>query len=218
MAERQEIRIAVASENLPWLRQWGAMLRQEAGFDLAGEAEDLPRLLSLLEASRVEVLLLDAPFGTSDLLEEVYSTSPATRIAIVGKPPGDEYLCEALVLGVRGFLSRDITGQDCAKAIRALMAGDVWVARRTLLQTLESLLTKPSKPHEPFPLGRLTPREGEVVTCILQGMTNKQIGKRLGASDRTIKVHLNHIFKKTNISRRIQLLLNAGPGSDTTRM
>lgn len=189
------------------------MLGQEAGLNLVGEAEDGPRLLSLLEASRVEVLFLDAVLGTISILEEVCSKSPETKIVIVGKPSGDEYLCEALLLGVRGFLSTDLTGQDCAKAIRVILGGDVWVARRTLLQTLEGLLARPAKPHDPIPLGRLTHREREIVACITQGMRNKEIARRLGVSDRTIKVHLNHIFKKTNISRRIQLLLNPGTRS-----
>jgi len=93
------------------------------------------------------------------------------------------------------------------RAIRAVHGGDIWVGRRVLAHLLENLQAQIQAAHESAadPVPGLTSRETQVVVKIQLGMTNKEVARQLGISETTVKTHLQHIFHKLHISRRVEL-------------
>ncbi len=207
MARGQAARVLIASECGDQLEAWRSAFKLHESIEVAGAAAGRSRLLARLAATPIEILVLAAGLGTLEVLEEVHAQSPETKILIVGDSQDEAYIFRALQLGVRGFLS-GCDPADHAKAIGVVAAGDLWVARRTLVRLLKGIPQGLPASHAPRPSEPLTTREREIAAWIGCGMTNKEIGKALGVSDRTIKVHLGHIFKKLHIHRRIQLLLD----------
>ena len=123
----------------------------------------------------------------------------------------EEFIAEALQWGGRGFLVNSGRWETYLKAIRAIHSGDVWISRQIMARILGNLLQSRGPAHEsahPKSKGSLTIREREIVHWVAKRMTNKEIARQLGISDKTIKTHLDHIFDKLKINRRMQLLLD----------
>jgi len=97
--------------------------------------------------------------------------------------------------------------EQCLHAIRAVHAGEFWVGRKVLGDILAGLLTPEHQAQEsPDEVrDRLSDRECEIVFWMQQGMTNKEIGRRLAISDMTVKTHVHNIFHKLKVSGRLRL-------------
>jgi DNA-binding NarL/FixJ family response regulator len=130
---------------------------------------------------------------------------------------------QALRLGAHGIVLKESVTELLYKCIRAVMNGDFWVGHERisdLLQTLRELERAPRR--APTPASSLTLRERQVIGAIVDGATNKDIGKEFGLSEQTVKNHLSHIFDKLGVSNRLELALYAvhhhlladGDGSD----
>lgn len=182
----------------------------ENGIQIVGEATDGKQVLSMTEALRPDILLLNVRLpevNGLDALLQIRAKSSETNVLILPGYPEDDFTVKALQRGAKGFLSKTLTRAEIVKAIRVTHAGELWVERKMLAQTLESLLQKvndvaPQETHEV-----LTEREREIINWAIQGMTNKEIGAKLGISNNTVKTHLSNIFGKLKITHRLQLLL-----------
>lgn len=109
-----------------------------------------------------------------------------------------EELTELLRLGYRGYHRPDAPPEDLPKALRALLAGEVWAERHVIAHAL----TPPST-HAP----KLTPKETQVMSLLSLGLSNKQIAYRLGNSETTVKSHVSAILEKLGAKNRVDLLL-----------
>jgi DNA-binding NarL/FixJ family response regulator len=123
--------------------------------------------------------------------------------------------------GVRGCLHKDTSIRVLVDALRAVHRGETWLSRSALLQALRNTPPIQSKPAEipatrrTNPDSQLTPREDQILHLIGDGLSNKEIGRRLDISDQTVKTHLHHIYVKLHRSGRYKAFL-AQPGTDST--
>lgn len=111
-----------------------------------------------------------------------------------------EELTELLRLGYRGYHRPDAPPEDLPKALRALLAGEVWAERHIVAQALTPLSTP-----------QLTPKEAQVMSLLNLGLSNKQIAHRLGNSETTVKSHVSAILEKFGAKNRVDLLLQRSP-------
>ena len=97
------------------------------------------------------------------------------------------------------------------KAIKVVCAGEMWVERKLVTRAFQGgYIKNPDKENSPENTnGILTPREKEVLLHLTQGSSNKEIANQLFISEKTVKSHLNAIFKKLNVSRRLEAVLYA---------
>ena len=151
-----------------------------------------------------DVLLLDEALIEAEpiaLLSE-FSVAPRTLI-FNGRAFDAAALAQLIPMGVRGFLPETSTSELLNKAIKVVSDGGLWFERRFLEYILLREETSEDSPQVNLP----TPRELEIIACVRLGMTNKETARHLGISDKTVKVHLNHIFSKLGVTRRIHLAL-----------
>lgn len=206
-----QITVLIADDHALFREGLRLVLAQENGIQVVGEATDGTQVLSMTETLRPDILLLNVRLpevNGLDALLRIRAKSPGTKVLILPGYPEDDFTVKALQRGAKGLLSKTLTSADIVKAIRVTYAGELWAERKMLTQALDSLLQKvnapaPEKMHE-----ALTDREREIVTWVIQGMTNKEIAAQLGISDNTVKTHLSNIFGKLKISHRLQLLLS----------
>jgi two-component system NarL family response regulator len=118
---------------------------------------------------------------------------------------------KALKAGAKGYLLRNASVSNLIKAIKAVQEGDVWVERKLMARFCEGEATLHSQREERGGMTnrKLTPREQEILRYLTNGLTNKEIGQALFISEKTVKSHLNSIFKKLNVTRRLQAILYA---------
>ena len=103
--------------------------------------------------------------------------------------------------GLGGLLPRDSDSKIFRKAIKKLNEGELWIDRQTLKEVFSS---KPVNPKV-----KLTKKEKEILECICDGLTNKEIADKLYICEQTVKSHCNHLFKKFGVTSRLKLAVSA---------
>jgi DNA-binding NarL/FixJ family response regulator len=208
------IRIVVADDH-PVVR-FGVknMLEREPGFEVVGEAEDGDDAITQTLELEPDILLLDLLMPRLPGLEAmraIMTKSPRVKILLLTSTISTQQIIEALQVGARGIILKDSVASDLPKALRAVISGDYWIGGErvvNLVAALNELMKKAAEAPEKKTYG-LTPRELEVVTCIVEGCSNKDVAKQFSISEETVKRHLSNIFDKTGVSTRLELALFA---------
>lgn len=207
--EAKPYQVLLASARPELVAAWRRQLAAEPGINLqAAPAGDGPALAHhLANGNCPDVLLLDhtllGQLGPAEL-HVMQRRLETLRVLLLCDEPG--IACAATVLRHRfhGYLPTECAPGLCAKAIRTVRHGDIWLPRALLAQALAELLHPPPRPQQPDdgPLRTLTRREREIVEHLRRGCTNKEIALALGIMEDTVKKHLQSVFSKLGVHRR----------------
>lgn len=196
--------IAVAAQPALFCEILSCQLAAEPSFVVVGRAGNEDQIGKVLAKENPRVLIFDyeglGPNAESTV-HRLRRAAPATRILVLASRSSDEIVERILRAGASGLVGKQLELAVLVRAIRAVAAGEVWANRRVTSLALESL-TGPS--------GRvlqsvLTKREQEIANACSQGLRNKQIALRLNISTKTVKGHLNNIFRKLRVDNRFAL-------------
>jgi DNA-binding NarL/FixJ family response regulator len=206
------IRIVVADDH-PVVR-FGVrnMLMSEPGFEVVGEAEDGDDAITQTLELEPDILLLDLLMPRLPGLEAmraIMTKSPRVKIVLLTSTITQHQIIEALQIGARGIVLKDSVAGDLSQALRAVLGGDYWIGGErvaNLVKALQQLMAQAAAAPGRKTYG-LTPRELEVVACIVEGCSNRDIAKQFSISEETVKRHLSNIFDKTGVSTRLELAL-----------
>ncbi len=189
------------------------MLRAEGHFDVVGEASDGDEAITQTLELLPDILLLDLSMPRMPGLEAmraIMSGSPRVKILLLTATISTQQIIEALQIGARGIVTKDALIDQLTGAIDAVMQGDYWINGQrvvNLVGALHELMQKAQAPERKT--YGLTPRELEVVGCIVEGCSNRDIARQFTISEETVKRHLSNIFDKTGVSTRLELALFA---------
>ncbi|TWP36255.1 response regulator [Leekyejoonella antrihumi] len=192
------------------------ILGADAQIDVVGEAEDGAAAID--EASRClpDVILMDVRMPVMDGVEatrRILATGAASRILILTTFDLDEYAFAGLAAGASGFLLKDVPAAELVASIHVIAGGDAVVSPRVTRALLDryarELLPDPKdqRPHEL--LGRLTPREREVLSTLATGLSNAEIAEVLVVSEATVKTHVARLLAKLELRDRVQAVVFA---------
>jgi len=208
------IRVVVADDH-PVVR-FGVknMLENEPGFEVVGEAEDGDVAITETLEREPDILLLDVMMPRLpglEALRAIMGKSPRVKIILLTSTITTQQIIEALQIGARGIVLKDAVAGDLSRSMRAVLSGDYWIGGErvvNLVAALNELMKQAAAAPDKKTYG-LTPRELEVVTCIVEGCSNKDVAKQFAISEETVKRHLSNIFDKTGVSTRLELALFA---------
>ncbi len=172
----------------------GAVLGEETGIELIGEADNAADGRSMFRELKPDVTILGLHFPDScsiDDLDSYFVITPKPKIIVLAEHAGDSEISRALKKGVAGYICKDVTAEDLVAAVRTVSAG-----RKFIPNDIAQILSEN--------LGReeLTPTETNVLRMIVGGMSNKEIAFALDVSENTIKSHIQNIFGKIGVSDR----------------
>jgi DNA-binding NarL/FixJ family response regulator len=196
-------KIGVAARPALFCEILSSKLQDEPDLEIAGVARDEEEVRTLVTKSRPAVLLFDYEgLGPSAELaiRRLRRTARGTRILVLAARSGDETLERILRAGAAGLVGKQQPFATLVRAIRAVAAGELWANRLATAHVVERLAVPQPGGREPDE--RLTEREWEIVDAVGQGIRNKEIGKRLKISEKTVKSHLNNIFRKLRVDNR----------------
>ncbi|MFL6307575.1 MAG: response regulator [Candidatus Sulfotelmatobacter sp.] len=166
-----------------------------------GEAGDGEQGLAMYRALRPDVMLLDLRLpGTSgfEVLTRVRREFADARVVVLSNYQGSEDVYRAVRSGAAGYLTKDASGQELIDAITTVHR-DLRYLPRTALDRLA----------ERTSVTDLTPRETEVLTCITQGRSNREIAEHLHISEKTVRIHVSAVLEKMGARDRTQATIFA---------
>jgi two-component system response regulator NreC len=183
------------------------LLKEESSMELVGEATGGYEAIKLVEDTTPDILLLDLSMPDLDgiaVTKKIKPRFPDLRILILTIHEDQAMLREAIRAGASGYILKRAAEAELISAINILMRGDMYVDPAMVRELFdETARTKRSKYENIEPL---TPRETEVLTYIVQGYTNRQIGEVLNISVRTVEGHRANLSGKLGLQSRVDLV------------
>jgi DNA-binding NarL/FixJ family response regulator len=140
---------------------------------------------------------------------ELYRCFPGIKPVIINENFTDKEKVELLRLGVRGFSSRDLSSCLLEKALGQIQKGEVWVSRRVTNLSLKDMMDYNTALQPKKEISGLTEREIEILKTIASGLKNREIADKLFISEKTVKTHINRIFRKLGVNNRTRAILTA---------
>lgn len=172
----------------------------------AFSAEDLfAKLEAVSELPDVIILDINLPgMNGVEAIRYIKKVNKEIKVLVLTMYNHEEYLMKALSQGADGYVLKDAPSDELLEAIKKVMKGDS-ILTPSLTKKLFDYHAKQQEKEE---LG-LTNRETEVLICLVEGLSNKEIAGRLFISDKTVKIHVSKIFKKLNVKNRSQAVIHA---------
>jgi DNA-binding NarL/FixJ family response regulator len=187
------IRVLVVEDNFYTRVGMVAYLQAQAGIAVVGQAVDGRRALELFETVAPQVVVLDQPMPGFDGLAVARALGARARLVMLTQYVGDEDIHQALRAGVHGYLSEASSAEQLVAAIQSVAAGHTFLPddiRRRLREHDGELA--------------LTRRERQVIAAIAEGGTNREVGRTLGISERTVAVYVSSILTKLGAATRTE--------------
>ena len=188
-----------------------ALLSRQSDFDVIGEAADGFTGIKLVEQMRPDIVLLDLDMPVMngrETLAQILSSNPQQTVVMLTVSEDNDDLTECMRIGARGFLLKNINADFLLDGIRKAVDGDNVFSPEMTTRLVQSLIS-PVSPRADHLLSTLTPREMEILGYLAAGHSNKVIARHLELAESTIKVHVQNILRKLNLSSRVQAAVYA---------
>ena len=216
------VTLLVVDDHTLFRRGLIALLGQDTGLHVVGEAGDAAEALRLVPTLQPDVILLDnhlpGVMGV-DAIRGLREVSPRSRVLMLTVSEDSQDLAAALRNGAQGYLLKTIDGDLLAQAIRRAAQGEPVVSPE-LMGKLVAAFQSQGAPSAASPVPApevaapdsgtpLSPREEEVLREIARGMSNKEIARVLDIAETTVKIHVQHILRKLGLTSRVQAAVYA---------
>ena len=182
------------------------LLDTESGFHVVADCSSIAEALATLGRRHVDLVLLDYDLGQRitgfQFIESARAVGYAGRIFVVTAGMSDADYVRAIGHGVCGIFLKHSSPELLIQAIHKVMAGETWIDQRCV----HSLVHAVEAEERPGRRSRLSERERDVLREVFGGLTNKEIGARLGISEAAVKSALQQLFIKTGVRTRSQLV------------
>jgi DNA-binding NarL/FixJ family response regulator len=197
----EAIRVLVVEDHHVVRQGLIALLKTVPDIAVAGEASDGEQAIEMFEQLQPDVTVMDLRLPKKSGVEAITAIRakhPQARVIVLTTFDGDEDIYRALQAGARGYLLKDMFGEELMDAIRTVHAGKQKIPP-AVAQRLVERMGGPS----------LTARELDVLRCIVGGKSNRDIGNELSISEATVKTHINNILGKLGVTDRTQAATTA---------
>ncbi|MFH8680740.1 response regulator [Streptomyces lydicus] len=190
------------------------LLDAEPDIEVVGDAGTADHALARGPALRPDVAVLDVRLPDGDgvsVCRELRSRMPGLACLMLTSFDDDDALLDAIMAGAAGYVLKEIKGADLVAAVRTVASGRSMLDPATTARLMTALRGEASDAGAGAdPFSGLSPREREILGLIGEGLTNRQIGKRLYLSEKTVKNHISRLLAKLGVERRVQAAVLAG--------
>jgi two-component system nitrate/nitrite response regulator NarL len=212
---KKAIRLLVVDDHPLFRRGLVSLLSQDSRYSGVGEAGDIGEAFRILSHQEPDLLLLDNHLPGVKGVEAIVSLKQGhenLRILMLTVSEDEDDLANALQNGADGYLLKTLESDQLCEAIVKVAEGQSVVSPE-MMSKLVSALRQPTVPsaiesdngHPLKVLERLSPREMEIFLLIAKSLSNKRIARDLDIAETTVKIHIQHIFKKLEMTSRVQV-------------
>lgn len=203
--------ILLADDHPVVLRGLASLINGNPGFEIVASCSDGSAALAEIQRSRPDIAVIDLNMpGVSglDILREVRAATLPARIVFLTADIGDADIMSAVSKGLDGLIMKDAAPDTLVDCLRAVAAGCRWLPAATIVAAMDRETQRRDHARDLFK--PLTEREREVLGLASRDLSNKEIARDLNISEGTVKVHLNKVYSKLNVSSRVSLQAAAG--------
>ncbi len=202
------IRVLVIDDHTLFRSGICLLLQRQKGFEVVGEAGDGLEGVKLAKRLKPEVVLLDLHMpGTGGLeaLQLLREDLPQTQVVMLTVSEDAQDLLEALHLGARGYLLKNIETDFLLDSIRRAASGESVMSPQMATRLADAVRLPQKNPKAAVvETNKLSPREAEIIVMLAAGASNKEIARKLELAESTVKIHVQGILRKLNLTSRVQ--------------
>lgn len=200
----KHLRVCIIEKQLLFGKAVAHALSADPIVRVVGTAASLEAALLIKEQPDIVVIDIDNVDDIDDMVEAFKERFPAARLCALSMHTQPDLLQHCLSAGADAYIVKDSSLQELLTAIKALGEGSSYVDPRVAADLLRR-----HAPSHRSSMSTLSPREMDIIRLIAQGMSNRDIGRRLVLSDKTVKNHVSHIFSKLHFTTRSQAAVHA---------
>src|SRR5438270_6618317 len=203
----EQIRVVVADDHPLFREGVVTSLHSMEDINVVGQAENADEAVRVVREELPDLALLDVtmPGGGIEAARKIAAACPATRIVMLTVSEDEDDLLAAMKAGASGYVLKGVSARELASVVRSVSAGEVYVAPSLAF----GLLREMSKPRPSDPLDELSSRERQVLELVAEGLSNQEIGAKLGLAEKTIKHYMTNILTKLQVRSRVEAALLA---------
>jgi DNA-binding NarL/FixJ family response regulator len=208
------IRVLIADDQALFRRGLYVVLGTEELIEVVAEAENGEEAVARAAELAPDVVLMDVRMPRINGIEaarQIRDLLPTTKILMLTVSDEEDDLYEAIKAGANGYLLKEISVEEVAEAIRAVIQGQSLITPSMASKLLNEFnsLAKQAAEREQFPTPVLTARELEVLKLVAKGMSNKDVAEQLYISENTVKNHVRNILEKLHLHSRMEAVMYA---------
>jgi two-component system NarL family response regulator len=208
------IRVLIADDQALFRRGLYVVLGTEDHIEVVAEAENGAEAIAKAEDLVPDVVLMDVRMPRVNGIEaarQIRELCPSTKILMLTVSDEEDDLYEAIKAGANGYLLKEISVEEVAEAIRAVVQGQSLISPSMASKLLNEFnsLAKKAEERQQYPAPALTSRELEVLKLVAKGMSNREIAEELFISENTVKNHVRNILEKLHLHSRMEAVIYA---------
>ena len=208
----EKIRVLLVDDHALFRSGVKTLLQRHDEFEVVDEAADGLEGIKRARSLKPDVVLLDLHMpgvGGLEAVKVISEEIPGARVLMLTVSEDAEDLMEALRAGACGYLLKNVEMDALLDAIRRAAQGDSVVSPQMTAKLISGVREQPRASTRLVERDRFSPRERDILVCLAQGESNKEIARALDLAESTVKIHVQNIFKKLNMSSRVQVALYA---------
>src|SRR2546427_7034931 len=205
----QPIRVILADTQAIFRAGLGKIFALEDDIRVVGQAETLAQTMSAAKKFSADILMFEASLVPNpvEVVCDLLKQGANCKLVVVIQEPNEELTLELFRRGAHGIVSREVEPELLVDCLRKVSEGEPWLDSKGIRWVLEAYRTQATRPSSVRPKVQLTPKESLIVSCVTQGMKNKEIAQRVGTTEQVVKNYLRKVYDKLGVADRLELAL-----------
>jgi len=205
----QLIRVILADTQAIFRAGLRKIFALEDDIRVVGQAETLPQTQSAITKFSADILIFESALAPNpvEAVTELLRQAPQLKIVVVTPASDEQLTLDLFRRGAHGILSREVEPEILVDCLRKVAAGEPWLESQAIHWMMEAFRGHNLRPSGARPKVQLTPKETLIVSCVTQGMKNKEIAIRVGTTEQVVKNYLRKVYDKLGVADRLELAL-----------
>jgi DNA-binding NarL/FixJ family response regulator len=205
----QFIRVILADTQAIFRAGLRKIFALEDDIRVVGQAETLAQTLSAAKKFSADILIFESALAPdpSEAVSDLLRQNAGLKLVVVTPEANEELTLDLFRRGAQGIVSREVEPELLVDCLRKVAKGESWLDSKGIHWVMEAYRTQGTRPTGSRPKVQLTPKESLIVSCVTQGMKNKEIAVRVGTTEQVVKNYLRKVYDKLGVADRLELAL-----------
>jgi len=209
IGQGQFVRVIVADTQAIFRAGLRKIFALEDDIRVVGQSETLAQTQSAIAKFSADVLIFESALAPNpvEVVAELLRQYPKLKIVVVTPGAEEELTLDLFRRGAHGIVSREVEPELMVDCLRKVVSGDTWLDAQAIHWVMAAYRNQNTRSTGSRPKVQLTPKETLIVSCVTQGMKNKEIALRVGTTEQVVKNYLRKVYDKLGVADRLELAL-----------